>query len=125
MDGPTDNLWIHGGPGTGKSVLAAYLIDFVQERIAKSKKNTTTQSSSSEVLLYFFCDGRSAANLKASSNSIALTLLTQLVNNPDLQLENFPVFVEYVTFASTNFNFPVGKLVEHLMVMLGTFSKAW
>lgn len=125
LDGPTDNLWIHGGPGTGKSVLAAYLIDFVQERIAKSKKNTTTQSSSSEVLLYFFCDGRSAASLKASSNSIALTLLTQLVNNPDLQLGNFPEFADYVMFASPNFNFPVGKLVEHLMVMLGTFSKAW
>jgi Cdc6-like AAA superfamily ATPase len=123
LDGPTHNLWVHGGPGTGKSVLAAYLIDFVQERIKTSKN--TTQSSSSEVLLYFFCDGRSTASLKASSDSIALTLLTQLVDNPDFRPENFPLFANYVTSASTSFNFPVGKLVEHLMVILGTFSKAW
>lgn len=125
LNGPTDNLWIHGGPGTGKSVLAAYLIDFVQERIAKSEKNTKTQSSSSEVLLYFFCDGRSAASLKASSNSIALTLLTQLVNNSHFQLENFSAFADYITSASTRFTFPIGKLVEHLIVILRTFSKAW
>jgi hypothetical protein len=124
LDGSTDKLWIHGGPGTGKSVLAAYLIDFVRERIDKS---TAIQSSSfdSEVLLYFFCDGRSAASLKRSSNSIALTLLTQLVKNSNFQLENFPVFVDYVTSASTSYNFPLQKLVEYLVEMLRTFSKAW
>jgi hypothetical protein len=122
--GATDKLWIHGSPGTGKSVLAAYLIDFVQEQINKS---TVTQSSSfnSEVLLYFFCDGRSAASLKRSSNSIALTLLTQLVNNSKLQLESFPVFMDYVTSASMSYNFPLEKLMKHLMEMLRTFSKVW
>lgn len=119
LDGPTDKLWIHGGPGTGKSVLAAYLIDFVRERIDKSS------SSNSEVLLYFFCDGRSAASLKRSSNSIALTLLTQLVKNSNFQLENYPVFVDYVVSASMSYNFPLEKLMKHLMEMLRTFSKAW
>ncbi|PBK80305.1 hypothetical protein ARMGADRAFT_1098448 [Armillaria gallica] len=121
MDSTTDHIWLHGAPGTGKSILAAFLIDSVLKQI----RPPATNSSSPEIVLYFFCDSRSGSSMRRSSVAIAKSLLTQLVENPLLRLQDFSKFVEYVTKKALDFDFPVRALVDHLMVILKGFSKTW
>ncbi|KAF9463345.1 hypothetical protein BDZ94DRAFT_1308862 [Collybia nuda] len=57
-------LWLHGGPGTGKSVLAAYLMD--------KKKEVRSQD---EIVLCAFCGVQ--GGIQSTSGSIALGFLRQ------------------------------------------------
>ncbi|KAG1837322.1 hypothetical protein DFJ58DRAFT_917404 [Suillus subalutaceus] len=71
-------LFISGKPGTGKSVLAAHMIDIAQ----KKKKDAGHRGA----LLYYFCgadpaaDQYSNAQQEASSKAILMTLLRQIVS---------------------------------------------
>ncbi|KAG1767635.1 hypothetical protein EDD22DRAFT_1005282 [Suillus occidentalis] len=71
-------LFISGKPGTGKSVLAAHMID-----IARKQKEDTGHRG---VLLYYFCGADPAADQYAdirqetSSKAILMTLLRQIVS---------------------------------------------
>ncbi|KAG2065878.1 hypothetical protein BDR04DRAFT_1234316 [Suillus decipiens] len=70
-------LFISGKPGTGKSVLAAHMIDMIQ----KKKEDPGHRG----VLLYYFCGADPAADQyskvrqEASSKAILMTLLRQIV----------------------------------------------
>lgn len=121
MDSTADRIWLHGGPGSGKSVIAAFLIDSIRDQINRS----ATNDSSPEIVLYFFCDNRSGSSLKRSSIAIVKSLLTQLIESPLLHLERFSDFVEYMVTKGFNFDFPLTALVKHLMVILKIFSKTW
>ncbi|KAK0196381.1 hypothetical protein F5146DRAFT_1152112 [Armillaria mellea] len=121
MDSTTDRIWLHGGPGSGKSVIAAFLIDSIRDQISRS----ATNDSSPEIVLYFFCDNRSGSSMKRSSTAIVKSLLTQLIESPLLHLERFSDFVEYMVTKGFNFDFPLTALVKHLMVILKIFSKTW
>ncbi|KAK0239383.1 hypothetical protein EDD85DRAFT_447557 [Armillaria nabsnona] len=121
MDSTGDRIWLHGGPGSGKSVIAAFLIDSVRNQISRS----ATNDSSPEIVLYFFCDSRSGSSMKRSSISIVKSLLTQLIESPLLHLEYFSEFVEYMATKGFNFDFPLAVLVKHLMVILKEFSRTW
>lgn len=116
-----DHIWLHGGPGTGKSVLAAFLIDLVRNQI----RSSATDSSSPEIVLYFFCDNRSGSSMRRSSKAIAMSFLTQLVENSLLHVQDFSNFVEYITTKAPNFDYPITELLEYLMVFLKRFSKTW
>jgi Cdc6-like AAA superfamily ATPase len=71
-------LFISGKPGTGKSVLAAHMID-----IARKQKEDTGHRG---VLLYYFCGADPAADQysdirqETSSKAILMTLLRQIVS---------------------------------------------
>ncbi|KAK0211603.1 hypothetical protein IW262DRAFT_1519187 [Armillaria fumosa] len=121
MNSTADHIWLHGGPGSGKSIIAAFLIDSVRSRINRS----ATTDFPPEIVLYFFCDSRSGSNMKRTSISIVKSLLTQLVESPLLHLEYFSEFVEYMVTKGFNFDFPLTVLVKHLMVILKEFSKTW
>ncbi|KAK0468741.1 hypothetical protein IW261DRAFT_923000 [Armillaria novae-zelandiae] len=121
MDSTADHIWLHGGPGSGKSIIAAFLIDSVRDQISRS----ATNGPPSEIVLYFFCDSRSGSSMKRTSISIVKSLLTQLVESPLLRLEHFSEFVEYMVTKGFNFDYPLQVLVKHLMVILKQFSKTW
>ncbi|CAG9982688.1 unnamed protein product [Clonostachys byssicola] len=46
-------LWVHGSPGSGKSVLVKYVIDLLRERPQKERA-----ADVSDVVSYIFCDGK-------------------------------------------------------------------
>uniref|UniRef100_A0A0B7JPH5 Uncharacterized protein n=1 Tax=Bionectria ochroleuca TaxID=29856 RepID=A0A0B7JPH5_BIOOC len=46
-------LWIHGSPGSGKSVLVKYVIDLLRQRPEKEQATNV-----SDVVSYIFCDGK-------------------------------------------------------------------
>ncbi|KAJ6789339.1 hypothetical protein PWT90_08994 [Aphanocladium album] len=71
---PSQILWLHGNPGTGKSTLAIYLTDALSMRFSLAVKET---------LVYFFCD--SAFDTRRTATSVIRTLLWQLVKqHPEL-----------------------------------------
>jgi Cdc6-like AAA superfamily ATPase len=70
----SDSLWIHGLPGKGKTMIAAFLIDHLSKRVA---------TSSGDCLAYFFCDstnGQQNSTLHALK-SILHQLLRQCPKN--------------------------------------------
>ncbi len=121
INSTADRIWLYGGPGSGKSIIAAFLIDSVRNQISRS----ATNDSPPEIVLYFFCDSRSGSSMKRSSISIVKSLLTQLIESPLLHLEYFSEFVEYMATKGFNFDFPLAVLVKHLMVILKEFSRTW
>ncbi|KAH8598499.1 hypothetical protein B0O99DRAFT_495377, partial [Bisporella sp. PMI_857] len=58
-------LWIYGIPGSGKSVLASFVIDDIYRRLP-----------SSVAVVYYFCNGRSTS--KSASITILRSVLHQL-----------------------------------------------
>lgn len=74
-------LFISGKPGTGKSVLAARMIDITQK-----KKKEEEDTGHRGVLLYYFCGADPAADQysdirqETSSKAILMTLLRQIVS---------------------------------------------
>ncbi|CAH0015263.1 unnamed protein product, partial [Clonostachys rhizophaga] len=46
-------LWVHGSPGSGKSVLVKYVIDLLRQRPEKEQATNV-----SDVVSYIFCDGK-------------------------------------------------------------------
>jgi hypothetical protein len=64
----TQVLWLHGNPGTGKSIMAIYLAEELPE---------TFFNMDGEVLTYFFCD--SGFDTRKTASSIVRGLLYQLV----------------------------------------------
>ncbi|KAK8144783.1 hypothetical protein G3M48_005358 [Beauveria asiatica] len=71
-------LWLHGNPGTGKSMLAIYLTDVLSDRFSAADGHT---------LAYFFCD--SAFDTQRTATSVVRGLLWQLV-------EHHPQLLSYV-----------------------------
>ncbi|KAL8685175.1 MAG: hypothetical protein Q9224_005930, partial [Gallowayella concinna] len=62
-------LWIHGPPGVGKSVLCGTVIEYLQDRQAKSEGEEPT-------VAYFYCD--SSFTTKRTPFDICKTLILQL-----------------------------------------------
>ncbi|KAK4076879.1 hypothetical protein Purlil1_12534 [Purpureocillium lilacinum] len=65
---PTDLLWLHGNPGTGKSTISMFLVEALSEDFAKSRNKT---------LAYFFCD--SGYDTRKTATAVVRGLLLQLV----------------------------------------------
>ena len=63
-------LWIYGGPGTGKTVLTASLIEFIIKR-----------KSEDIPVLYFFCNAKGNDEHKKSSVALTRSLLFQFGNS--------------------------------------------
>ena len=81
---PTDLLWLHGNPGTGKSTMSMFLVEALSEGFAKSRKKT---------LAYFFCD--SGYDTRKTATGILRGLLLQLVQqHPQLIEHILPKYEE-------------------------------
>ncbi|KAG2034716.1 hypothetical protein BDR03DRAFT_964338 [Suillus americanus] len=87
-------LFISGKPGTGKSVLAAHMIDITQKK--------EEDAGHRGVLLYYFCgadpaaDQYSDARQEASSKAILMTLLRQIVSVSHHTTAGLGEVLEYV-----------------------------
>lgn len=110
----TSRLWLHGGPGTGKSVLASYLLE--KKKIKRSQD---------EVVLYAFCQAQ--GNVKATASSIVLGFLRQCLDDHwDIIDRNIIRDIRNLIFSEReDYPFPLAKLEPHLLRILGLFAKSW
>ena len=75
-----DALWIHGGPGKGKTMIAMFLIDVVSENISKDPQ---------QILTYFFCDN--TTDKRNNAQKALMSLLHQILKQSPINilLEDF------------------------------------
>lgn len=67
-------LWVHGAPGTGKSMLAATVVDHLRH----------SPATKDFLILFFFVDGRSNDSAKMESVAILRSLVYQLATSTRL-----------------------------------------
>jgi len=110
------HLWIHGGPGTGKSVLAAYMMDRMK-----------THRLPEEVVFTVFCKIR--GDIRPSSASILLGFIRQYL--VDYYPNVHPGIVNnigYTIFSEKKgYPFNAKQVIPHLwsILELPEFKKAW
>ncbi|KAF6795433.1 ankyrin domain protein, partial [Colletotrichum musicola] len=91
---PTDVLWLHGNPGTGKSTMSMFLAEALSENFSKTPNKTLT---------YFFCD--SGYDTRKTATSLVRGLLLQLVQQHPRLIEHvLPKHVERGTRAFDSFD---------------------
>ncbi|CAH0048541.1 unnamed protein product [Clonostachys solani] len=66
-------LWVHGSPGSGKSVLVKYVIDLLRQRPEKEQATDV-----SDVVSYIFCDGKVTLDETASC-LVLRSILSQIL----------------------------------------------
>lgn len=65
---PTEHIWLHGDPGSGKT----YLMSKVLERIDQRHRSRVA-------IAYFFCDNKTESSRRRSTSSVLRTLVSQLL----------------------------------------------
>ncbi|KAF9816779.1 hypothetical protein IEO21_03859 [Rhodonia placenta] len=117
LDADTDSgsegsrLWLYGGPGIGKSTLAAYLVE-----------QSRAQRTADQVVLYFFCDAKDPR--KRASAPIIKTLLAQILTMEDrcAYMDDIQVLLKAILSKSHDYPFSVIDLGSHLETMLSSFT---
>lgn len=108
----TIRLWLHGDSGTGKSVVAGYLI-----------KQVHKQRAPDEIIMYFFCDGQSRA--KQTAETILKTLIVQMLKSsePRVYCEEAMYVADEVLSKSDDYPFSLDDLWDFFVRLLGSFTK--
>src|SRR5205814_5059978 len=94
---PSPHLWVHGLPGSGKSVLAANTINFLQE-------------NPSSICAYFFCNYGEPA--KRSADSIVRTIASQVARSSEPSL----TALTKLRLSHYNLTRPIPLLWQHLVL---------
>jgi ankyrin repeat protein len=77
-----DVLWIHGGPGKGKTMIAMFLIDVLSKKISGDPQ---------QILAYFFCDN--TTDKRNNAQKALMSLLHQILKQIPINilLEDFRI----------------------------------
>lgn len=112
----TTRLWFHGGPGTGKSVLAAYLIEHAKKMVGTSKD---------EIVLSFFCKARGGAKQKVVH--VLMGLIRECLDRSDRPYEKLVADELETMFLSErkDHEFTADQLKPHLVSFLKPFKQVW
>jgi len=109
-------LWIHGGPGTGKSFLAAYLMD-----------RKRTQRLPEEVVFTAFC--KTQGDVRPSSASILLGFIRQYLVDyyPNVDLGIVKEIGDTIFAEKKGYQFNAKQVIPHLWSILDMpeFTRAW
>ncbi|VUC30279.1 unnamed protein product [Clonostachys rosea] len=101
-------LWIHGSPGSGKSVLVKYVIDLLRQRPEKEKA-----ANVSDVVSYIFCDGKVTLDETASC-LILRSILSQILQTQASlikHLENKMNNVDFVKLTSQELTSNISEIM--------------
>ena len=78
-------LWLHGAPGSGKTVLMKHVIRYTETMLYSElpePKDTSTKSARiSHCVIFFFCDDKDP--LRNTTESILLSILYQILSRPE------------------------------------------
>ena len=103
-------LWLHGGPGTGKSTVAAYLIHETQHH-----------QSQDEVVIYFFCNYHDAT--KRAILPILCTLITQLMESKSVYRHVVQNMMDHVLTKGKNWKFGIREMEKRFIELLLCYTK--
>lgn len=116
LDHDIPRLWLYGGPGTGKSVLAAYLVEHKKKTVSYSKD---------EIVLSFFCKERGSTKQRVAH--IIMGLIRDCIDRQDRPYEKLVADELEVMFLSErkDYEFTVDQLKPHLVSFLKPFKQIW
>ncbi|KAM0324065.1 hypothetical protein ACHAQA_008254 [Verticillium albo-atrum] len=100
---PTDILWLHGSPGTGKSIMSIFLAEELSEAFSKTPDKT---------IAYFFCD--SSSDIHNTAAAIIRGLLLQLV-------QQHPRLIERIL---PKYEQRKARIFDSFVALWGMFSEA-
>jgi predicted NACHT family NTPase len=110
----SSRLWLNGNPGTGKSTLAAYLVEEAQQRAAPN-----------EAVVYFFGDNKRQDIGKQNSALILKVLIAQLLKIGAIDRKGLNEIIDDVLSKGPNYQFSIRDLTKHLVSLLNSFPKTW
>ena len=110
-------LWLHGNPGTGKSVLAAFLIEQIQSK----------QDFQDQIVLYYFCKAAGSEKDKAVHaimEFIRQCLLAERRDQPyDAEIKS--QFARKMLGEREDYKFTLEEMEAYLPFFLQGFTKFW
>lgn len=114
LDGIDSRLWLYGKPGTGKSTIAAYMVEQAQQN-----------RSDDEIVLYFFCTANDKD--RHSTTSILKAFIVQILRSTDrlLYRNHLEALMDYMLTKSHDYAFSVRNLEWCLSLVLESFTKLW
>lgn len=108
---PLRYFWLFGRPGTGKSVLAAFLID----RILKQHNNKE------EITLYYFCKNKDDTPVH-----ILKDFIRQFLQRNDHPIHpDVAIFVKDILSQRIEYEFSMEEIEPYFLKFLGLFNRKW
>ena len=108
-------LWLHGNPGTGKSVLAAFLIEQIQ----------INHDSQDQIVLPYFC--KAAGSEKDRSVHVLMTCIRQCLTRRDhpYDTEAATRLAQKLLGEREDYKFSMEEMEPYFLLFLGKFVKIW
>ncbi|KAF8801456.1 hypothetical protein BYT27DRAFT_7147448 [Phlegmacium glaucopus] len=106
-------LWLHGNPGTGKSVLAAFLMEQVQR----------TYASRDEIVLPYFC--KAAGSEKDRSVRVLMAFIRCCLTLKSYDMEVATRLAQKMLGEREDYQFTREEMEPYLSLFLGKFRKIW
>jgi adenylate kinase family enzyme len=108
-------LWLHGNPGTGKSVLSAFLIEQIQ----------MNHDFQDQILLPYFC--KAAGSEKCKSVHVLMAFLRQCLARPDhpYDMQVAIQLAQKLLGEREDYKFLLEEMEPYSLLFLGKFTKIW
>ena len=100
--------------GTGKSTLAAYLVEQARRR-----------TSPDEVVVCFFGDNKRQDSAKQSSTLILKVIIAQLIKTERVDEKALRELMDHVLSKGADYRYSVRDLRKHLSSLLESFTRTW
>lgn len=104
----TSHLWLHGIPGTGKSVLAAYLVEEAKRRATED-----------EVVLSFFC--KDQGNVGQAASLILAGFIKQCLLDYPYDKKAAATLQHKIKYEGKDFRLTVKHMMPHLKLFVKRF----
>jgi Cdc6-like AAA superfamily ATPase len=106
-------LWVHGNPGTGKSVLAAFLIEQIQSK----------NDSQDQIVLYYFC--KAASNEKDKAVHVIMAFIRQCLEGRDYDVDVATRLAQKLLREREDYKFTLEEMEPYLSLLSQKFTKIW
>lgn len=106
-------LWLHGNPGTGKSVLAAFLIEQVQMK----------HDSEDQIVLFYLC--KAAGSEKDKAVNVIMAFIRQFMVRRDYDVDVATRLARKLLGEREDYKFTLEEMEPYLSLFLQKYTKIW
>lgn len=108
-------LWLHGNPGTGKSVLAAFIIEQIQ----------TKHNSQGQIVLRYFC--KAAGSEKDRAVHVIMSFIWQCLAHREqpYDVDAATRLAQTLLREREDYKFTLEEMEPYLLLFLQKFTKIW